>query len=286
MHVEPITDPATFLTAADALLAADPVVGTIPATMARRFVDHPDSQGAEDWFAVVQDEGDGAVVGALMRTAPFAPRPVHLLPMPPEAARAAAAWVREHGEDVSAASGEERTVRAFAEALGGTPRVVEQTRLWEVREVVAPRPASGRLRLATREDLALTTRWYADFAREAAEQAGHEVVHAVEPTRAEMLRRVDGERVHLWEDDDGTVVHLTGVNPPSVGVARIAPVFTPAEQRGKGYAANAVAELSSRLLAAGHRVCLFTDQENAVSNALYARIGFRPVLDMCEIWLT
>jgi predicted GNAT family acetyltransferase len=85
----------------------------------------------------------------------------------------------------------------------------------------------------------------------------------------------------VWEDA-GRVVHLTGVNPPSAGVARIGPVYTPAEFRGHGYAGATVAAISGRLLAQGARVCLFTDQANPVSNGLYQRIGFRPVVDMAN----
>ncbi|GGF58070.1 putative acetyltransferase [Marmoricola endophyticus] len=284
MDVETLTDPVAFLREAGDLLAAEPVVGTIPATVAQRLLDHPEVQRAQDWFAVVRD--GGRVVGVAMRTAPFEPDPVHLLPMPEEAARALAEAVSARGEAVDAVSGDRDAVRAFAGALaaGRSVRTVEETRLWEVRSVVVPRRVSGHLRPATRDDLAVATAWYGAFAREAAEQAGHEVMHVVEPSREEMLRRIDAGVAWLWEVE-GRVVHLTGINPPSFGVRRIGPVFTPAEERGRGWAAVAVAELATRTLAAGERCCLFTDRSNPVSNGLYARLGFEPVTDYEEVWL-
>lgn len=284
VDVETLTDPAAFLHEAGDLLAAEPVLGTIPATMAQRLLDHPGTQRERDWFAVVRDRG--RVVGTAMRTAPFEPHPVHLPPMPEEAALALAGAVRRRGEDVTAASGDRDAVRAFTEALAdGRPRrTVEETRLWEVRSVVVPPEVPGRLRPMRHEDLEQATAWYAAFHREAAEQAGHEVVHVVEPTEAEMLRRLDAGVTHLW-DVDGRVVHLSGRNPPSFGVSRLGPVYTPPAERGRGWAAAAVAALATRTLAAGDRCCLFTDRANPVSNGLYARLGFEPVAEYEEVWL-
>jgi predicted GNAT family acetyltransferase len=78
-------------------------------------------------------------------------------------------------------------------------------------------------------------------------------------------------------------VHLTGVNPPSFGVARVGPVYTPPVQRGRGWASNAVAEVSRQIQAEGARVCLFTDQANPISNKIYAALGYRPVVDMANL---
>lgn len=63
-------------------------------------------------------------------------------------------------------------------------------------------------------------------------------------------------------------MHLTGVNPPSFGVARVGPVYTPSAQRGRGWASNAVAEVSRRIQAEGVGACLFTDQANPTSNRI------------------
>jgi RimJ/RimL family protein N-acetyltransferase len=61
------------------------------------------------------------------------------------------------------------------------------------------------------------------------------------------------------------------------------PGDSPREQRGRGYAGATVAAVSRRLLDEDARVCLFTDQANPVSNALYERLGFRPVVDMANL---
>jgi predicted GNAT family acetyltransferase len=89
--------------------------------------------------------------------------------------------------------------------------------------------------------------------------------------------------VWLWLDGGGEPVQMTGVSPVSFGVARIGPVYTPPAQRGRGWASNAVAAVSRRILAEGARACLFTDQHNPTSNRIYAALGYRPVVDMANL---
>jgi predicted GNAT family acetyltransferase len=80
-------------------------------------------------------------------------------------------------------------------------------------------------------------------------------------------------------------VHLTGANPPAYGVARIGPVFTPKEERGRGWASAAVAAVSALLRSRGHRVTLFTDLDNPTSNAIYLALGYQAVVDTAELRL-
>ena len=61
---------------------------------------------------------------------------------------------------------------------------------------------------------------------------------------------------------------------------RIGLVYTPREYRGRGYASNAVGELTRRLLGSDRKFCtLFTDKSNPTSNSIYVKIGYEPVAD-------
>jgi predicted GNAT family acetyltransferase len=83
----------------------------------------------------------------------------------------------------------------------------------------------------------------------------------------------------LWEVD-GIAVSLAGVSRIVAEMARVGPVYTPPGLRGRGYAGAVTAAVSRAALAAGAReVVLFTDLANPTSNALYQRIGYRPVSD-------
>jgi predicted GNAT family acetyltransferase len=57
-------------------------------------------------------------------------------------------------------------------------------------------------------------------------------------------------------------------------------VFTPPEHRRRGYAGAVTAAASAAARAAGAgQVVLFTDLDNPTANAVYQRIGYRPVHD-------
>ena len=292
--LEYLRDPTEFLGVAGDHLAADPVSSTVVTTIAHRTVAQL-AEGVEQpewyWWLVVRD-ATGAVVGAGMRTARTTPHPPYLLPMPDEAAVGLARDLCERDEEVLALNGALPAVELCAAELtrlrGGTVVVAQHVRLHElagIDDLAPPAPTPGRLRPATEDDLDLATAWFDAFMADADEQAGRprgSTTHEV-PGPDDMRRRLD--RIWFWVDPTGEPVHLTAANPPSYGVARIGPVYTPPDHRGHGYASNAVAEVSRKILTAGARACLFTDQANPTSNKIYADLGYRPVVDMANLVL-
>lgn len=293
--VELFDDPAAVLAVTEDLLAADPVVSSVVASVtqhaARTFT--PGSARPEHpmWWAVVRDARD-AVVALSMRTMPQPPHTVWVPALPDDAARLLARTVLDHtaraGEPpLTSANGPMPAVSAFmAEVLratGGTVHEGRPDRLWEATRVSGPDPGpSGRARRATTDDVDLVTAWFDVFHAEADAQAGRTPDEG-DPVRVEGARRlVDEGGVWLW-DVDGEVVHLTGVRPPSFGVVRIGPVYTPPEHRGHGYARALVAAVAQQVLDDGHRACLYTDRDNPVSNHVYATIGFEPLLDQVNL---
>jgi hypothetical protein len=287
-------DPAEFLAVAGEHMAADPVLNTVLATVATRSAaddaagkprpDHP------RWWVSVLDD-DERVVGVAMRSAPFKPYPLYVLPMPDEAAVLLGAALLDRGEDVPAANGALPAARVVAEEVarrtGGTAEVTEHMRLFELGELgglVEPPAPPGRLRVATVDDAELCLEWYQAFEAAASEQAGrpHRVGAGEHFDAAFVDGRIAEERIHLWETPGGDVVHLTAANVPAYGVVRVGPVYTPMEHRGFGYASAAVAAVSRQILESGHRSCLFTDQANPTSNRIYQAIGYEPVVDMAN----
>ena len=287
-------DPAAFLRDVEDVLAQDPVVTTVVSTVTQR-VAAADARGEArgehpTWWVAVRE--GGRVVGTAMRTAPFPPYPLYVLPMPEEGARALARALHERGEQVTAVNGAlpaaEHVADELARLTGGRGEVHEHMRLWEVTAIVSPEQPAGLLRQARAEDADLVTAWWNDFTAAADEQAGR----AGEPTMVELIerdeavRRIEEGGVWLWEDESGRVVHLTAHNPPAFAVARIGPVYTPRDARGHGYASATVAAVSQRLLNQGVRACLFTDQANPTSNKIYEALGYRPVVDMANLQVT
>ncbi|MGB8382869.1 MAG: GNAT family N-acetyltransferase [Dermatophilaceae bacterium] len=172
-----------------------------------------------------------------------------------------------------------------ARLTGQRVRAEMHTRLFELTEVVAPSPVLGSLRRATAADVDLALSWYDAFMTDADEQAGRPRGASAHPDvdRAGMLRRLEGGRIWLWTNEIGRPVHLTALGPPSFGCVRLGSVYIPPEERGRGYASAAVAALSQRVLDGGATPCLFTDQANPTSNAIYQRLGYRPLVDMANL---
>jgi predicted GNAT family acetyltransferase len=94
---------------------------------------------------------------------------------------------------------------------------------------------------------------------------------------------IDRRVILLWERD-GVGVSCANIARRTPHGAAVAFVYTPPEHRSRGYATSCVAELTQRQLDAGAAFCcLYTDLANPTSNAIYARIGYRPVCDS-EWW--
>lgn len=296
MELEFFDTPRPFLDAAGRLLAQDPVLGSVIASVsertARELADGHDSWAEVDapfarWWAVVRDDA-GTVVSAAMRTAPFRPHPTFTMPMDEEAARALAEALHERGELLGGANGAlpgaATLARETARLAGGEVVTDKATRLWEATSVEVPPAPEGRLRQATDADAALVLSWFEAFHAEADAQAGREPDpgSGEHNTLDSVLVRIREGIEWLWELPDGTVAHLSGAGLPSYGVSRIGPVFTPREHRGHGIASYVVGELTRRGLEAGHRMCLFTDLANPTSNKIYSSLGYAPVVDMAE----
>lgn len=291
--VEFFDDPRAFLEVAADHLAVDPVISSVVSMVAARWARRCDAGEQPEvehplWWAVVRD-ATGAVSGVAMGTAPFVPHPPYVLPMPEAAAHALAAGILDDlGLSPQAVNGALPAARTVAEDLagasGGEVRVHEHMRLFEVTDLVWPTRPAGSLRLVRRDEAELALQWFRDFHAEADKQAGREPDPCVQESFGldDVLERIDDAWVWVWGNDADRPVHLTAANVPAYGVNRIGPVYTPPDQRGHGFARRAVAEVSQLFLGQGLRACLFTDQANPVSNAVYQAIGYRAVVDMAN----
>ena len=165
----------------------------------------------------------------------------------------------------------EPLVTARAQHGAGHARVVMHQRVYRLTKVEPVSSACGVLRQATRADLDLVLEWVSAFEREA--------LAAILPQspRAVVERRIAAGELYLWCDPDPRT--MAGWARPTRRAVAVNGVYTPAEWRGRGYATACVAELSARLLERFEFCVLYTDLGNPTSNAIYTRIGYRPVRD-------
>jgi uncharacterized protein len=154
---------------------------------------------------------------------------------------------------------------------GQSYRRVMEMRIHQLTQVQPVATASGYLRLATESDRSLLLDWFTRFAVEVGEIVSQDAEQAINSG----LKR---QSIHLWSDN--IPVSWASGSQSLPAAARIGPVYTPPEYRGKGYATACVAALSQKLLDQGCDRCfLFTDLANPTSNHIYQKIGYHPICD-------
>ena len=133
---------------------------------------------------------------------------------------------------------------------------------------------AGEAREVGEADAPLLFEWLAAFQREA-------VPHDPPPVRANAEKVAASGRFLFWTVE-GEPVSMAAVARRLRNTGAIAPVYTPPEHRGRGYAGSVTAAVVDKLFAEGKTaVCLYTDLRNPASNRCYARIGFKR---HCESW--
>ncbi|MFJ3719014.1 GNAT family N-acetyltransferase [Streptomyces sp. NPDC090057] len=276
-----LTDDPDELTArAGGFLRSRPALHTVPLTV----LDALRSRGLHLYgdepplFGLLRGEA-GGIRAVFLHTPPF---PLHLTPLGPEGADALATRLADAGHPIAGVSGERGAAAAFAASwqrrTGATPRLRQRQRLYELTgsSVLQP-PPEGRARVAGPADRDLLTRWYDEFKDAVGQHAGQGAGPWADA-------RIAHGGVTLWETPDGTPVAMAGATPETAGQVRVAPVYTPAPLRGRGYAGAVTAEVSRAAVTAGvAHVLLFTDLANPTSNSLYQRIGYRGVADFA-VW--
>jgi predicted GNAT family acetyltransferase len=185
------------------------------------------------------------------------------------------------GANLPAAGGPVEVVRAFAERwaglTGAVPSVQTEERIYEADAVVHPEGVGGAMRPYSTADRPLVIDWMSAFFAEAMPGSPEAQVERFVDDRAAGI----GSLV-LWEDG-GRPVSLAGHAGETPDGARVGPVYTPPELRGRSYASALTAALTGQLLEQRRFCFLYTDLANPTSNSIYQRIGYRPVTDI-TLW--
>jgi GNAT superfamily N-acetyltransferase len=218
--------------------------------------------------------GDTGLSGAFMQTPPF---PAFLTAMTEAAAVALADQLAAVRADLPGINAEEAAAWAFAgvwrERTGKNATVQRRSRLFRLGELTWPSPMpDGTSRLATTADRDLLLAWMGAFDSDIGDRPAQDHGRAIDS-------RLAYGGFTIWEVG-GVPVSVAGVTRSVGGMIRVGPVYTPPEQRGRGYGGAATSAVSEAAVNQGiAEVLLYTDLANPTSNALYQRLGYQPVED-------
>jgi predicted GNAT family acetyltransferase len=269
-----------FRSAAASYLAAREAEHNLILGVSSSMEADPDSIDAPPYLAVAAD-GDH-VLGVAMRTPPHN----LILSEVDDAAVPALVAKDVRSDPPPGVVGPPDAVRAFADAwvgiAGGGWREVRRERIFRLSRLVAPAAVPGAARLVAPADADLLEGWLMAFAAEALDEAEQSLIHR----GIEAWRRGKRRRYWFWEVD-GRPVSLVGAGGETPNGTRIGPVYTPPDERGRGYASNLTAWVSMTVMDEGRRFCfLYTDLGNPTSNKIYQAIGYEPVTDALMVAFT
>jgi predicted GNAT family acetyltransferase len=242
--------------------------------VAAAFRDVAETDRGTCYWATI--EKDGAILGCAFCTPPHQ---LSLTVMPSEAvvllAREVYGVYEQHIPGVAGPVQEASQFARSWQALTGDVGCVQiELRVHKLTEVHMPaEKPEGTLRQSVPEEIDLITDWLAGFVSET----------GMPGQPRELVQRVQASgKVYVW--DDGNPRCMVAAARETPRGACINAVFTPAVNRGRGYASAAVAALSQELLLQGKVFCcLYTDVANPITNSIYRKIGFVPIRDDVHI---
>jgi uncharacterized protein len=271
---------AEFRVAAESFLLRDEAQNNLALGLISTLEVQPARYGSEPYFAVVETGGD------IMATALMTPPHRLVLSVCNDAsalemiARDVYVWRSDTPGVIAPAPAAERFSQLWSGLTGQEVHKNRAERLYRLEKVINPAGVPGRLRPVRESDRSLVRSWLEAFQAEAIGET--ESAASLERAVAALLASPPDLRgAFIWEDPEP--VSFIGYGGPTPRGMRIGPVYTPPEQRRRGYASAGTAGVSQWLLDSGRRfVTLFTDLSNPTSNSIYQAIGYEPVCDVDE----
>lgn len=282
MQIDRYTDPSLFLSDIEPYLLLHEAENNLMFGLTNELIDNRQRYGDEEPILLAVTEDD-SVVAAALQTPPH-----NLVLSYPSDSSALNALVEELDRaainlpGVTGPSAEAEEFALLWNTITGTKRTKKMAqRIYKLTRVKKPQGVPGALRPADRSELDLIVSWFKGFNRDAfadPRQGDEETIRKF----TESIFSNEDRKVYLWEDGEPASMALhTGPTPNGL---RIGAVYTPPENRKRGYASACVAALSQVILDSERNFCfLYTDLANPTSNHIYMEIGYEPVCDS-DMW--
>lgn len=137
------------------------------------------------------------------------------------------------------------------------------------RKTKQPRQCDGYITIPKlNEKTTLVKYWYDD----SMEMNGVTPI-SMEQAEEDVQRMIDSNKFYIWKNNDDKIVCMVNYSIVD-GQAKLSHVYTPVEERGKGYAANLIYTVTKNLLEQGLVPLLYTDYNYIPSNKAYINAGY------------
>lgn len=260
-------DPAAVSGMAGEFLASDPVRHNIILSLLDARIAY--REPGRYWVAAQ----NGRIVGVVFQS-PLTIAAT-LTPLEPNVSAAMVDAIADAGVVLPGVNGEAATAASFAgqwtERFKSAAVPFQGMRLYEVDEVREISRIEGAFRRAVPSDRGLMVRWVRAFQAEALEN--------ISDPEVLVDRWLPAGQVWVWDANHSVPVTMAVSREPLAGVIRISGVYTPPENRRRGYACACVHGLSKWIRESGYRCILYTDLGSSSSNSIYRSIGYRAVAE-------
>ena len=155
--------------------------------------------------------------------------------------------------------------------------IVRNERIYKLEIVSEDTLGKRKFVAGSKNDESLILHWAKDFILEATPETTEEELARIV---FNLEKDIQKNKIFMLLDNDipVTIVRKSGKTPNGNLVDL---VYTPPSLRKRGYATECVAHLSKFLLDEGNKFCfLFTDLINPISNSIYQKIGYKPIIDV------
>lgn len=163
--------------------------------------------------------------------------------------------------------------KQWNEKTGDESKLFRRERAYRLLKCRDLNLSSGQMRLAFKDDSDQIAEWIKEL--------HHETHETISDQGAKQMSemKIANREIFVWTDRG--IVSMCASDRESQHGKAINLVYTPVQNRGKGYATSCVYKLCKRILDEGKSFCcLYADLDNQTSNGIYRRIGFNPILDL------
>ena len=173
--------------------------------------------------------------------------------------------------------GAEKFVKLWCEKKGLKAQLVRNERVYKLIDVAEETIGNRTFIEGTEVNQTIILEWAEEMILEAGLMTEAEQMSR---TLNQIKQDIKDQKIFLLLDNNEPVSMARNAGKTPNGNL-INFVYTPPHLRRNGYATECVAKLSMQLLEEGNKYCfLFTDLANSISNSIYQKIGYRPVIDL------